>query len=157
MGMLQGFWATVGVGWWATFIVGLVTGTFIGNLKTALDIYDRLRRPKIAIDKDLKGTGSGQPNVIRVTNLSPSPVLLDYWELVWRQPLWKFWKWRDRDTLISDNEGSPPITLEPLTPKAYLFDGEHWFDWGSTIAAGRSLVFRHSLIGEKRLRDEKLD
>ncbi|RYE60896.1 MAG: hypothetical protein EOP20_01215 [Hyphomicrobiales bacterium] len=149
--------ARIDTRWWATFIVGLLTGTFIGNVKTALEVYDRFRRPRIAIDRNLYGKGSGYPNVIRVTNLSPSPVLLDYWELVWRQPLWKFWTWRYRDTLIADNDGSPAITLEPLTPKSYLFGGEHWFDWGANAARGRSMVFRHSLIGEKRLRDTKLD
>lgn len=156
MGGLQEFWATVDVGLWTTFFVGLLTGTFIGNIKTALDIYDRLRRPKIAIDCTLNGAGSDRPNIIRVTNMSPGPVLLCYWELVWREPIWNVWKWGNRDTLVSDNIGSPPLLLEPLEPKVYLFGGQYWFDWGSTVAAGRSLVFRHSLIGEKRLRDEKL-
>lgn len=111
-------------------LVGLATGTFIGNFKTAVDIYDRARRPKIAIDWNLQGARSGQPNVLvpglaRPLGIGLAPATMKGLDLA-----------RPRHP-------DPPITQEPLTPKAYLFGGEHWFDWGSTVAVGRSLLFRH--------------
>lgn len=141
---------------WLTFLAGALTGGFVGNVKTGLDIWDRFAKPRIAVHRTLNGSGSGEPNYIYLTNLSARPLILNYWEIVWRHPLWKFWHWRNREHSVEDAYDRRNNTLASHKEEVLSFRDGAWFDWGASAAKGRKLIFRYYITGERRARERDI-
>jgi hypothetical protein len=106
---------------WLAFVVGLLTGGFVGNVKTVLEIWDRFAKPNIAVLCTLNGRGAGEPNYVFITNLSGGPLILNYWEIVWRHPTWKFWHWRNREQIVEDAYDRASATLLPHKEEVLTF------------------------------------
>ena len=124
-------------------IWGAVLSTFLGVLRAREFWKERFR-----IDIGVMLTGSVElGNTVTIRNLSGKPVIVEYWELVWRSG---WWPRRKESLLDSPGEFARDIQIAPGASQSLQFSGPDYFDWGVCALKGRSIFVSLHIAGRKR-------
>lgn len=85
-------------------------------------------------------------NKITVRNLSDSPFILTYWEVVWRKGLWPL----HRDVLlVSADEFYSDTRIDPCSSKEMIFSDIDHFDTKYLKERGRYVFIRLHIAGRR--------
>ena len=122
---------------------GALLSTFLGVLKARGIWKERFR-----LDVGAVLRGSSDPgNTVTIRNLGGKPVIVEYWELVWRSGWWP----RRQESLIdAPGEFAKDIQIAPGAGHSLQFSGSDYFDWGVRALRGRSIFIRLHVAGRKR-------
>lgn len=95
-----------------------------------------------------EGNVPGEWNVVFVTNLSPIPILIDHWELVWRRR--KFFFWHEDEPVNFSDDDDLHMTLEPKKRKALELREHYSFTWNPRNKGRVDLWIILHVSGEKK-------
>jgi hypothetical protein len=82
-----------------------------------------------------------------VRNLSGNPLLITYWELVWRKHRLFGWK---ESHIVSHEGGNPDIQINSLSSIKLTFNEMNYFSTNYNAAAGRKIFMRLYIAGRCR-------
>lgn len=86
-------------------------------------------------------------NEVIIRNLTGTPVLVKYWELVWAR---RRWPKLQQSARMTPDERFADLQIPPHDSIKLPFrHGEH-FDWGPRAQAGNSIYLRLHVAGKKR-------
>lgn len=135
---------TLGLAIWGSFL-----STFLGVLKAREFWKERFR-----IDVGVMLTSSVDPgNTVTIRNLGGKPVIVEYWELVWRSG---WWPRRKESLLDSPGEFARDIQIAPGASQSLEFSGPDYFAWDVRALKGRSIFISLHIAGRKRRVLQKL-
>ena len=109
-----------------TFAIALLSLIFSTILAILRILEYRRDNAKIAVSYAITGDPNGH-NSIYLTNLSSTPILIDYWELVWKQKKWLFFNSYKPINLFSDEDLH--VTLPSRVRHSLDFKDEYSFNW----------------------------
>jgi hypothetical protein len=131
--------------WFSADTVKLVLTVWGAGLSTWLGIRE-LRKRRLNFSTSYAFYGTDQiEDEITIVNLSPVPVFVSYWTLVW-EPRWL--SGRDRMDLTPHETTSFKIGGED--DKTLIFGEADKLAWGYKVAEGRKLVLTLHLHGQRR-------
>ncbi|MXX86186.1 MAG: hypothetical protein F4Y71_06985 [Acidobacteria bacterium] len=122
---------------------GAAISTILGALKVRGIWKERFR-----IDVDALLTGSVElGNTVTIRNLGGKPVIVAYWELVWRSG---WWPCRQESLLSSPAEFARDIQIAAGASHSLRFADSDYFDWSARALKGRSIWISLRVAGRKR-------
>lgn len=124
--------------------VGFITSTVLAYFK----IKDYIRDNRgIHVSYSI----SGHPeewNIIYLTNLSAVPVVIEYWDMVWRKKRFPF-KSSYEVIQMHDNEDLHQ-TLQPHVTETFHFKNQYELDWHPTNKGRVKLFIQLQIAGRKK-------
>lgn len=128
---------------------GAVLSTFLGVLRAWEFWADRFRiQIGVTLTSDID-----LGNTVTIRNLGGKPVIVEYWELVWRSGWWP----RHKESLLnSPGECARDIQIAPGASEPLQFSGPDYFDWNASALQGRSICISLHIAGRKRRVLQKL-
>lgn len=87
-------------------------------------------------------------NKILIRNLTARPLILTYWEVLYRSARGPFRKY---EFLALPHLGAMDIRLEHHSTHSLDFSGEHYFDWGASSLKGRTIFVRLHIAGRRAI------
>jgi hypothetical protein len=122
-------------------------GAFLSTLLAAVKLWE-LWRSRLRLDIGYNFTGSEEiGNEIIIRNLSGTPFLITYWELLWRQRTFLHWK---QSHLIGPEEDNEDIKVGAHSSIKLTFREQNHFDWGVSALRGRTIFVRLHIAGKSR-------
>jgi hypothetical protein len=100
------------------------------------------------IDISYNFTGSEDiGNEVIIRNLGGTPLLITYWELLWRHRRWFRWK-QSRE--LSPDECFEDLNLGGHTSITLSFRDHNYFDWGATALGNDRIYLRLHIAGKRK-------
>ena len=122
-------------------------GAFLSTLLAAVKLWE-FWRSRLRLDIGYNFTSSDQiGNEIIIRNLSSTPFLITYWELLWRERTFLRWK---ESPLISPDEDNEDIRVGPHSSIKLTFREQDHFNSGTSALRGRSIFIRLYIAGRFR-------
>ena len=123
----------------------------LASIVSSLELIDKVReliRPKIVVGRSLTGS-EDIGNTISIANISATPLLIDYWQLIWIKRVKVFFK---KELEICSPEGPDiiDITIQPHTKYLLTFNGMDHFDWGYQTIPNGKLYIRLHICGKRK-------
>jgi len=103
-------------------------------------------RSRIEISHNFTGSQDIGNQVI-IRNLGGTPLLITYWELLWRHRRWLRWK---QSRAISADEYFEDLPLGGYTSITLSFRDQDYFDWGMSAIGNDGIYLRLHIAGKKR-------
>jgi hypothetical protein len=121
-----------------------VWGAVLSTFLAAREIYKA--RTRIEIGYNFTGLPE-EGNEITIRNLSSSPIIIKYWELVWCKR--KFLKWVPFKS-VDPGEFNKDIHVPEHSSTSLLFAEEEYFDWSHKSLKGGKIFIRLHLAGKTK-------
>jgi len=103
-------------------------------------------RNRTRIEVSYNFTGSPDiGNEVIIRNLTGTPILITYWELLWRHKSWFRWK---QSKEISPNESFEDLKLGGHSNIKLTFREQDHFDWGSSAVGNDRIYLRLQIAGK---------
>jgi hypothetical protein len=122
-------------------------GSVVAFVLFAIKIWEVFFKDRVRLESSYSFTGevSGTDEVT-IVNLSPRPVQVRTYRLIWKRRFWKPWM-RDIDT-TPDEPGS--FKVSGYDSKTLVFSEGDRIKWDHTVASGRQLVMFAEVYGRRR-------
>ena len=98
---------------------------------------------------------SDEGNKVIIRNLSGSPIIVSYWEVMWLRSKW----YRVGKEIIfstGSDYDDPDIHLPANSSKTLTFSDERYFDWSAKWLSGSKTYLKIKIAGERRPRLQKI-
>ena len=124
-----------------------VWGAVLSTLLAAVKVWELWKtRVRIEVGYNFSGNESIGNEVI-VRNLSGTPLIITYWELIWRQRTQFAWK---QSNTIGPEEDNDDIKVGAHSSVKLSFRDANHFDWGVSALGHRKIFLRLHLAGRSR-------
>ena len=87
-------------------------------------------------------------NEIQIRNLSDTPLLITYWELVW---LSGYWPLRKCSRTKSAEPDMSDIRIDAYSSTKFTFKEENHFGWGAKALKGRRIYLKLTVAGRGKV------
>lgn len=128
-----------------------VWGAALSTLLAALKIWELWRaRRRIEFSYNFVSLAEEGSEVI-IRNLSGTPIIICYWELVWLKKKRLGLKKQETKRISPDSDFSD-LQIAPHSSRKLTFADENHFDWRERSLAGAAIYLRIQIAGERRAR-----
>src|ERR1700722_9000708 len=104
----------------------LISLLFSGTLVWIRIVEYRRDKKGMAVSYAITGDHQGHDSIY-LTNLSAIPILVDYWELIWRKKRFLFFN--DNQAINLHGDEDLHTVLQPRTRTALDFEDQYSFNW----------------------------
>ena len=122
-------------------------GAALSTVLAAIKIWE-IWKTRVRVEIGYNFTGNDDMgNEVIIRNLSSTPLIITYWELIWRQRTLFGWK---QSHAIGPEESVEDTKLAAHSSFKLIFQGKDHFDWGSSALNGRKIFIRLCVAGRSR-------
>ncbi|WP_154662573.1 hypothetical protein [Solimonas flava] len=123
------------IAWW---------GAGLSTLLATVKLYE-LWRDRFRLDVTYKFTSDvGRGNDVLIRNLSGRPVILEHWELFYREGRWP--RHKEEDIAYAEHDSNDK-RIDAYNTHTLHFSDENYFSWGHSALNGRRIFIRLHLAG----------
>jgi len=122
---------------------GVVLSTILAGVK-----FWEIWKNRTRIEVSYNFTGSSDiGNEVIIRNLTGTPILITYWELLWRHKSWFRWK---QSKEINPDEFFEDLKLGGNSSIKLTFREQDYFDWGSSALGNDRIFLRLRIAGKAK-------
>ena len=128
-----------------------IWGAFLSTVLAGIRVVEFFTKDRVRLYTSyaFRGHDSHDDEIV-IANLSPVPVIVSSWELVWRPKL--LWSKREPEDITPDFQDElNHFKVEGMGVYTMKFSGQHKVRWGHEIRDGRKLFLELRCFGRKRL------
>jgi hypothetical protein len=131
---------------WASFLAWWGAG--LSTLLAVVKLWE-LWRDRVRVDVSYNfREGMERGNDILIRNLSPDPLILEHWELVYSSGRWPR---RRFEPLLLPDPDAGDIRIEEHTSHTLHFAEQNYFAWGHRALKGRAIAIRLHFAGRRSI------
>jgi hypothetical protein len=124
-----------------------IWGAALSTLLACVKLWEMwIKRSRIEVSYNFTGN-EDVGNEIILRNLSATPLLITWWELMWQHRRWLRWKDSKR---ISPDEFFNDLVLKAHSSSRLSFQGPTYFDWSHGSLGRNSIYIRLHIAGRSR-------
>jgi|SRR6266404_208720 hypothetical protein len=121
-------------------------GAVLSSLLAVVKFWEIWRnRRRVEISHSFSSPEIGNEVIIR--NLGSTPLIITYWQLIWRHRYWFRWK---QSAVMSADEDFTDLKLEGHSSTTIPFREENYFDWGVSALGEDRIYLRLHIAGEAK-------
>ncbi|RKR80090.1 hypothetical protein BDD43_0183 [Mucilaginibacter gracilis] len=130
-----------------SLVFALISLLFSGTLVWIRIVEYRRDKKGVAVSYAITGDPNGHDSIY-LTNLSAVPILVDYWELVWRRKNFLFFNNDQPINLHADEDLH--MALQPRTRTSLNFADEYSFNWHPKNKGKVNLFIKLHIAGKSK-------
>ena len=127
---------------------GAILSTILVIIKF-LEMY--LNRSRIELEVDYLFTGDPhEGNYVTIRNLTDTPIIITFWQLIWMRRHWYWWKWKQDRSIDCDPPFFNDIKIKGYSQYELNFSGGDHFEYSKKSLGKNEIYLSLNLAGRSK-------